>query len=768
MTKRAASLSLRPPKKPKITPTSRRKIAQPSIQGKNRSDKTSGKKLVTIPNGDGGGEDVELSDQDYDFLDEFGDAVSFLQHLDHRGIARSNQEIIRLHRLNKPITTTSIHDELPPLESSSEASDDIAPPDSDGSNAEMPYERVPRKSRFSVSPERHVIERLPIKLTDGRLLKTGVKDLPPSRHIVENDVPEKKTSQETHCHKVEDVSTGARFGRPAVLDVVNQTSRRHRIELAKEQIASICQDIMADPESNLGLLKRLHTFSMKEISSPNHPNPVSNDPLIRKLAILSQLAVFKDIIPGYRIRELTEKEAGEKISQVVGHLREWEQGLVVAYQNYLRCLESELEGRTELTETVLKCMCTLLTDLTHFNFRVNLMACIIGQLSRKSWTKMSEMCLDALNSVFRADATGVASLEVVRILNRMIKERRFQIHPNVLSCLLNLRLKSELRIRASDSKADNAGRTGSMRRNGEVGRRLKGKTTDQHLNKKAKKALRERKTIEQELRDAEAVVDKEERATRQTETLKLLFALYFRILKNPTPTPLLPAALHGISKFAHLVNVDFFRDLMAVLKNLISSDSHEDAVISDESSAIERLQLRLLCIVTAFELLSGQGEALNIDLDDFISQLYELILPLGLKPDVDSPSLSVTDKSPRRLNLADLLFDALGFVFSPRTFGMSAPPWRSAAFAKRLLTASLNWSPVLIRRTLGFVGGLISKDPKLGALLSTADRIHDGVYRPEIDDPQLCHPFGTCFWELQIFRNHWDGKVREEVRKILM
>lgn len=142
---------------------------------------------------------------------------------------------------------------------------------------------------------------------------------------------------------------------------------------------------------------------MKEISSSNHPKPVPNDPVIRKLAILSQLAVFKDIVPGYRIREVTEKEATEKVSQMVAHLRDWEQGLLAAYQNYLRCLETELKGslllfyitcpdhfsaRSDLAETALKCMCTLLTDLTHFNFRVNLMACIIGQLSRRSWTKV--------------------------------------------------------------------------------------------------------------------------------------------------------------------------------------------------------------------------------------------------------------------------------------------------------------------------------------------------------------------------------------------
>lgn len=66
--------------------------------------------------------------------------------------------------------------------------------------------------------------------------------------------------------------------------------------------------------------------------------------MIRKLAILSQLSVFKDVLPGYRIRALTDKEKAEKVSQMVARTREWEQGLVGVYQSYLRSLDAELKG----------------------------------------------------------------------------------------------------------------------------------------------------------------------------------------------------------------------------------------------------------------------------------------------------------------------------------------------------------------------------------------------------------------------------------------
>ncbi len=141
------------------------------------------------------------------------------------------------------------------------------------------------------------------------------------------------------------------------------------------------------------------------------------------------------------------------------------------------------------------------------------------------YMQSSDRCLDTLIKVFRADNTGEASLEIVRLLNRMIKERRYNVHPEVLSCLLHLRLKSELGVRASETKADKesgggVGKTFSKGR--AAARRAKGKMVDQpHLSKKANKALKERKEIEKEMHEAAAEVDKEERAARVSALLPL-------------------------------------------------------------------------------------------------------------------------------------------------------------------------------------------------------------------------------------------------------
>ncbi|KAJ4487994.1 nucleolar complex-associated protein-domain-containing protein [Lentinula aciculospora] len=784
--KRPAPSNHHPSKKRKLNKAESVKSSSKSTTKK----KDINKDTIHIPDVAIEDEDIPLSDQDNDLLEAYGGAVNFLNSLDRKGISRSKQETERLRQLDKTTRKPPVNVDLPSIDSddedegswNSDISDDnlLASSDDSGvlsesdiandfdSDVEMPYEVAPRKLQERSRTEIEGPERLPIKLKDGTIQKTGRTNVPlPVETRSETSQSEDEILDDEPVR--DDAATGARFGRLSVIDVLETKSRRARVQIAKDQIASICQAVLSDPENSLSLLKRLHAFCLPSVSTATHPEPVPNDPLIRKLAFLSKLAVYKDIIPGYRIRSLTDKEKSEKVSQAVSRTREFEQGLVSLYQNYLRVLETELKARNDLSESALQCICSLLAELSHFNFRVNLIGCVVAQLSRKSWSKTSQLCLDTLIKVCRNDSTGTASLDVVRLLNRMIKEKHFNVHPGVLSCLLHLRLKSELGVRASESKADKEIANQTRSKGRDAARRAKGKSSDQpHLSKKARKALKEKKEIVREFRDAEAEIDKEERAATHTETLKLLFVLYFGILKNPKPTPLLPAALEGIIKYAHLVNIDFFRDLMKVLRGLILSDTNDEEREACMPDTI-MIRHRLLCIVTAFELLSGQGEALNMDLSDFISHLYAIILPLALAPALDVPPESATSsRKESTTSLADMLFRALNIVFSPRTLGSAAPSWRSAAFAKRLLSSCMHWPASVIVLTLQFVQGLIVKDPKLQALLSTEDRSFDGVYRPDLDDPQLSNPFGTCLWEVYALRDrHLDSKVKIEAEKLL-
>lgn len=115
----------------------------------------------------------------------------------------------------------------------------------------MPYELAPRKLKVAKEEGKNEIPRLPIKLADGKIQRTGTKV------IATKDESEEESSSEEETFEPlpprEDGSTGARFGRPAITAILQTKSRKQRISLAKDQIAGICQEILADPENSVSL-----------------------------------------------------------------------------------------------------------------------------------------------------------------------------------------------------------------------------------------------------------------------------------------------------------------------------------------------------------------------------------------------------------------------------------------------------------------------------------------------------------------------------------
>jgi len=242
---------------------------------------------IPIPLSEGDGdEDVNSSEQDLEILG----SASFLDSLDYKGISRyevwhgtfstqhkhtrSKKEIERLHRLTRPINQGSTYDNLPSVQSHDEDEDlwnsDIEDDLSENSEAEevltnqdtqsyhsddeMPYETTLRMHRPSWDfKDKSAIKRLPIKLADGRICQTGVRFSAPQDEYSDDNKSEGQQQGEAfrETMRVEDVSTGARFGRAAVADVVGIPSKKERIRSAKEQIAGICQEIVSDPENNV-------------------------------------------------------------------------------------------------------------------------------------------------------------------------------------------------------------------------------------------------------------------------------------------------------------------------------------------------------------------------------------------------------------------------------------------------------------------------------------------------------------------------------------
>jgi nucleolar complex protein 3 len=228
--------------------------------------------------------------------------------------------------------------------------------------------------------------------------------------------------------------------------------------------------------------------------------------------------------------------------------------------------------------------------------------------------------------------------------------------------LLHLRLLTELGVKASTDTVETP--------------RVK-KKDRAFRTKKERKASKEKKKIERDLAEADAQVSAEERERLQSETLKIVFSLYFRILKDTDDNAMLSVALDGIAKFARLINAEFFGDLLEALREILERWDEEEFVGSEHRS---RVREELVCINTAFTLLANQGGS-NIDLSFFVERFYELLPDISL-----SATLLIKPSSEERslMELIVRIVDAI--LFSPPT---APSPARISLFYKRLLTCSL-------------------------------------------------------------------------------
>lgn len=58
------------------------------------------------------------------------------------------------------------------------------------------------------------------------------------------------------------------------------------------------------------------------------------------------------------------------------------------------------------------------------------------------------------------------------------------------------------------------------------------------------------------------------------------------------------------------------------------------------------------------------------------------------------------------------------------------------------------------------------REPKVEALLASEDRTADGVWRGDVDDPQMANTFAGSLFEIGLLESHWDQSVRMEAKKL--
>ncbi|KAI4129619.1 MAG: hypothetical protein LQ347_003707 [Umbilicaria vellea] len=637
-------------------------------------------------------------------------------------------------------------------------------------NLEQDYEQRPRKLKKKDKES----TRLPIKTAEGRVEPLQVAE------IKEEDGDSWLESE---------IDEGVQKLDAEIAEEKPKIPIRQQILEAKEEMARIASLINEDPEEHAGAFRTLAHLSS------------SKNTTIKKLALATQLAVYKDVIPGYRIRPLAEADMTEKVSKEVRRLRAYEQALVGSYQTYVKELAKYAkssrgdvaEAQRTLATVAISCACTLLLAVPHFNFRGDLLKILVQKLSGKRTDGDFVRCRETLETLFRDDEDGTPSLDAVTLLTRMMKARGWRVDESVLNTFLHLRLLSEFSSKGSQNHIDKP-----IDQDGFNGKKPKFKK--EFRTKKLRKTMKERKAVEKEFREADATVSHEERDRMQAETLKLVFVTYFRILKARVPN-LMGAVLEGLAKYAHLINQDFFGDLLEVLKDLTAQadallnendeegqevDASAEANDDDEAAKRDATRESLLCIITAFALLEGQDASkaattLSLDLSFFIAHLYKTLYSLALNPDIELSAKSMHLPNPHgpshmpsttnnKVNIQTttvLLLRSLSSILLPPASTRAVPPVRVAAFTKQLLTSSLQLPEKSALAMLGLMTKVTkTHGRKISGMWNTEERKGDGVFDPLRGDLEGSNPYASTIWEGELLKLHYCPGIREGAKGI--
>uniref|UniRef100_A0A8C4ZA17 Nucleolar complex protein 3 homolog n=1 Tax=Gadus morhua TaxID=8049 RepID=A0A8C4ZA17_GADMO len=560
-----------------------------------------------------------------------------------------------------------------------------------GEQSAESYEKHPRKMRKEEQKE--VIHLLPIK-DKSRIIPQSMEK-----------PGERRSSAEEELEEALPLTAEER-----------ETLRAKKLTEKKLCIAMLGSAIISDPNNNIKKLKELRGMLMETDSLVAVT--------VRKLVMVSLMEIFKDIVPAFRIRPLTEEEKNAKVKRDTQQLREFEEGLVSQYKFYLENLEQTikdwkqkklkrsqavaLQAYRGLAEVAIRCVCELLVALPHFNFHNNIIVMLVPLMNDSS-RKVSDMCCEAMKTLFREDRLGYASLGAVKVLSGMIKGRHFNVRPELLKTLMWLRIREVDLKRDTDETAPKK-------------RFMNNKERRKSLSRMQRKWKKAEEKLEKELLEAEASDNKDKKIKLHTETLDIVFLIYFRILKKAQKSVLLPAVLEGLAKFAHLINLEFFDDLLNVLQNLIRSGD-----LTNRES--------LHCIQTAFNILSGQG--------------YPILNSLSL-------SLSLSSGAPNDDII--IVLQCLDVMLTKRRKQVTLQ--RAMAFVKRLCTLSMH---VLPNASIGIMAAsraVFHAFPKCDLLLDN-DGQGSGVYLPELDEPEYCNPQNTSLWELPTLMRHYQPIVRK-------
>lgn len=285
----------------------------------------------------------------------------------------------------------------------------------------------------------------------------------------------------------------------------------------KKKIAAICMSITANPED---------CFTKKGANDTDDKQKYKVSDLLSlmettdasefELVIMSALLVFRDIIPGYKIRMAENSStAAAPLKKETKAMREFELSLLKAYEKFLYVLDQTvLDGlgnpkqpvdkwnlKAKLGLSALRCQCDLIKTVFHFNYRSTLLLSIVTR-SAQSSKIIHSMCCDTITTLLKQDKVGDLSVEIVQMFSKVLVAMKHDVPASMLKCLTSVRLT----VHADKAK--------SVRQKAKNER------------KKRKKA--DSDDVEVALLESSAVADKTAYQKYQADCLDEVLVIYFR------------------------------------------------------------------------------------------------------------------------------------------------------------------------------------------------------------------------------------------------
>lgn len=548
----------------------------------------------------------------------------------------------------------------------------------------------------------------------------------------------------------------------------NYAKKFDDFEAVKTNIAAIASRILAKPEENVAMLKQLRQMfhALKGKSAA--------------LVILTESQIFKDIVPAYKIRAITEKEAEVKVSKDVAKLRAYEQALLSGYHRFVQSCINHSRWRsggakeTEATRNMGKvrlaacrALAQLIQALPHFNEADTIATCVCNLVADRE-ESVRRQSADALKVVLGdAHRASGQTLNICVLIAKQLASvavTKIQITPaEVVEPLAEIQFTRFAKLPVS-TKAKNAPK------------RSKRFIKKRRRKPEKEETLVDETEIERDLREADAEATPEEVYNAKKKLLDFVCHCYFNVIKaasknagvqedakkngsrrKKAPLALSPA-LKGLLRVSSFISTDVIEAILGALAPLLETRSLPPII-------------RFRCLSAAYAILGMHSKTVQADPDSFTGDTramdVSLYSAIGNLYGTDTPAK----------DHEYITFDAMEAMLSCISF-REVPIVRSTAIGRRLSILAASSAPTHTC-TIGLLrcAQIMLQPPLVSPIyIQTADKtnednlgIESGLVQDfdmNTDDPEIANAERSVAWELSCLLSHFHPAVREIARLV--